>query len=263
MKSRVPVGHFEGDHVMVVDPDGARVRVAVFDRPEFLAERWDYRGGEHVGVFAPNGEGKSTLQYEILQQTAGPNLPALVLAPKPYDETLDLWAKKLDFPIVDTYPVPVHKRLSKQPGYVIRPKHNWHDVKADERAHREIFRRLIMSEMKKNPKKFGPRIVVVDEILGLSDLDLDDEMRAMLTRGRSGGLGAMGGSQKAAFIGTWWYDQIKHGFFGWTPDRRGLARLDEISGQDPGLVRAVVGCLPQFNFCYTRARGRVLCVVGP
>lgn len=247
---------------MVVDPDGNRVRVAVFPRDEFLAERWDYRGGEHVGVFAPNGGGKSTLQYQLLETTARSELPALVLAPKPYDDTMDEWGKRLEFPIVDTYPIPVHKRLSRQPGYIVRPRHTW-DLKADERNHADIFRRLIMTEMKKNPKKHGPRLVVVDEILGLMDLDLDDEMRAMLTRGRSGGLGAMGGSQKAAFIGTWWYDQTKHLFVGWTPDRRGLARLDEISGQDPGLVRAVVQCLPEFAFCYTRTRGRVLCVVGP
>lgn len=272
-RGRTPLGYFEGDRVVVVMPDGERLAVQVIPRADFIDRYWDYRPGEHVLVVAPNGNGKTTLIYQLLEATAHPKMPAYVMIAKPYDETSQQWAKGLGWPIIRDYPPPLLRRMDPPAGYMVWPKHSFHpNPRIDDWHLADVFSRLLHVEYKKNPRRHGPRIVVADEIMAVEELEtadkppirLVDQTKVMLSRGRSGGFGGIGGTQRPVEISGWWYSECKHLLYGNTPEKRALDRYDEIGGMaDPGVVRAVARCLPQFYFGYNRRRDRTMCVVGP
>lgn len=231
--------------------------VTIFEREEFLSERWHYRAGEHVTILGPTGSGKTYLAYELLGRTATPALPAIVLVMKPRDSTVTRFTKALRYRRVKFWPPPPALGAARKPaGYVLWPPHSFDPDLDDPRLQRE-FRKAILHSYRR-----GNRILFCDETYGLCDeLSLVKELRTLWTRGRSMECGLWAASQRPTHIPLWAYNQAEHLFLHNDPDKRTRERFDEIGGVDPGLVREVVAGLDKHQWLYIRRTGPALCIV--
>lgn len=235
----------------------------VIDRQEFLTQRWDYRTGDHVTVMAPTGAGKTTLLYQLLEQTARPNLPALVLVMKPRDATVTALAKRLEARRATTWP-PVMRRgpaawwSPKPRAWTVWPRHTF-DPDIDDATLHRVFRDAMRDSYKR-----GNRIVVADEVAGLAtDLGLGRDLTVLWTRGRSMDTGLWAASQRPAFVPLHAYSQAEHLFLHHDPDLRSRKRYSEIGGIDPKLILDVTSDLPKHHFLYLGRSNQRYCVITP
>jgi hypothetical protein len=233
-------------------------QVARFGRDEFLEERWNYRAGEHVTILGPTGSGKTYLAYQLLQQTASPRLPGVVLVMKPKDKTVERWTKSSGFRRIRTWPPPLRlPGMALPPGYVLWPKHSFDPERDDYTLYVE-FRKALLDSYRR-----GNRIVFADEMVGLtSELNLTREVVTLWTRGRSMGTSVWAASQKPTHIPLHAYSQASHLFLALDPDERARDRFAEIGGVDPKLVKRAVMGLAKYEWLYIRRDGPVMCVVS-
>lgn len=230
------------------------------ERQSFLTRRWVYQGGEHVTVLAPTNAGKTMLVQQLLEQSATPSLPAVVLVTKPRDATVTRWAKSAGYHTVRDWPPPPSLRRvrSKPPGFILWPKTTY-DPLVDDDWHHDVFRRGILDGYKR-----GRRITVADEAYSLSEeLRLRRELITVWTKGRSMDDGLWAASQRPAYLPLWAYSMAEHLFIAFDPDKKARERYDEIGGIDPGMVRSIVARLPRWHWLYIRRSDRTMCIVGP
>ncbi len=228
-------------------------------REEFFAECWDYEAGEHVTVLGPTGSGKTFLTQELIDHTAVPELPAVVLVMKPRDATVTRWNKTAKFTVVRNWPPGVSPWKPKKPrGWILQPRHSF-DPDRDEEQHRIIFRRAILDSYRK-----GNRILFADELFSLcKELGLEKELVTIWSKGRSMGCGLWGGTQKPTHVPLWAYSMAEHLFLANDPDKRARDRFGEIGGVDPKLVERVVLSLEKYEWLYIRRRDRTMCILRP
>ncbi|MEU9048380.1 hypothetical protein AB0D63_43330 [Kitasatospora sp. NPDC048343] len=231
--------------------------ILVIDREEFLEEYWTYQAGEHTTVLGPTGTGKTHLVFQLIEHTATPELPAVIIVMKPRDETLDNWGKRKSYRMVRDWPPQFSDRFRKKPpGYILKPDHDF-DPDIDTPRHRMIFRRAILGSYKR-----GNRILFADELYSLCDeMDLDDELVTVWTKGRSMEAGLWSTSQKPSHIPLWAYSQATHLFLAYDPDDRAQKRFAEISGVDPELVKSGVNRLEGHQWLYVNQRNRTICIL--
>lgn len=235
--------------------------VVHFERDVFLTQVWDYGPGEHVTVLAPTTGGKTHLSFQLLGQSATPDLPAVVMVMKPRDKATQQWTRKLDFLTVREWPPPKSKALFRDRpvrGWTVWPAHV-HDPAIDDPRHRALFRRVILDSYKK-----GNRILFADETYSLEEeLELSTELRTVWTKGASMGCAMWAASQRPAYISKWAY-QAHHLFLGGDPDEDTQRRLSEIGAAvDPGKVRWILPRLEKWEFLYINRDERAMCIVGP
>lgn len=231
--------------------------VRAYTRSDFVERVWAYQAGQHVTILGPTGSGKTHLAYQLLEQTAHPDLPALVLVMKPRDKTTSKFTKRVAYRKVTNWPqLPSPWRPRKPPGWVLWPKHTF-DPDVDLVEHWAVFRRAVLDSYKR-----GNRILFADETRSLErELGLNREMVTVWTKGRSMGTGIWAASQVPKFISTEAYSQASHVFLANIPDRRDQERFGEISGVDPALVRHVVQNLKRHQWLYIRQEDGAMCVV--
>lgn len=234
-------------------------RVEEFGRDEFLTERWEYKPGEHVTFLAPTQTGKTTLKFALAEQTATKKLPMISLVMKPRDKVVENWGKKLKLERVEDWPPSRVRKLVRNPnGWLVWPKHTF-DPAVDDKTLRRVFRKAILWCY-----KHGNVILDIDEILGVADeLNLDDELTAVWSRGASMGCGEWGGSQRPSGIPLHAYSQAAHLFLGFTADKRDRDRFRDISGIgiDPEYIAEIVSDLGEHEWLYIRRRGGRMCRV--
>lgn len=270
-----------------MDPDPVAVAegtpggLIMVPRATFLTQYWDYRPGEHVTMVAPTGYGKSWWKNDLLAATATPDLPAVVLATKPRDATMDRLLRRTDLRRVTTWPprdlgqVVTSQSQSKPPGWVVWPIFTG-DPRRDDAEHVRIFRRALMHPYSRNAKTrknlvgrpaarqraLKPMIIDVDEIYGVAiEMSLRREMITLWSKGRSVGIGLWGGTQRPFDVPQHAYSQPQHLFLGYTPDRRDRQRFREIGGVNPDLVMAVTERLAWRQWLYIHREQQAMCVI--
>jgi len=239
--------------------DIAGTRIRRFTRAEFLARRWQYRAGEHVAFLAPTQDGKTTLAYQLLQVTARPTLPAVVLVMKPRDPTPAAWTRHLGFIETPLWPPPKLPPWHEKPsGWTLWPKHTF-IVDIDNAHMTEQFKKALQWAYQR-----GNCIVFADEVYGiLAELEgLESDLIALWSRGGGMGTGLWSATQRPAGsqghgVPGHMYSNSKHLFLSRDPDAKSRQRYGEIGGIDPKLVSAAVLSLKRFEFFYiTRGSGQ-------
>lgn len=241
--------------------------VAFIPRDQFLADYFDYQAGEHLMIFAPTQNGKTTLLFQLVQVTATPKVPATILVTKPADKTVRSWTPKLGFKTIREWPPPVFTRLLEQPaGYVLWPKFTM-DPDRDDAHVAAVMNRCLRSQYAagRKPQGKGHSITVADEVYALcEEYKLTKPVVTILTKGGGMGVGEWGATQKPSHIPLWFYSQPTHLFIGCDTDKRARQRYGEISGNfDPALIDDIVRTLPRFHFLYINTREQTLCIIGP
>lgn len=234
------------------------MKLARFPRDEFIATRWAYKRGEHTTFIAPTGNGKTTLALQLVDKTATEQTPALVLAMKPKDETVDKFRQESRFRVVRHWP-PVFSKWSpvKPRGWILQPTHLYNE--ADDERHAQIFHRALWDSYKR-----GKRIVFADELYSLdAELGLGHPLVTIWTKGRSMGTGLWGATQKPTHVPLWAYNQATHLFLSYDPDKRARDRFREIAGVDPALIAKGVDELDEYEWVYVKRAGRrsTVCIV--
>lgn len=235
------------------------LRIVRIPRDDFLSRYWSYRMGEHVTFIAPTGNGKTTLAFQLLNRTATPELPALVLAMKPKDKTVADFRQETGFRLVRSWPPPYSLWQPAKPrGWVLWPRHSFNPY-VDNPRHAQIFSRALLDSYKR-----GKRIVFADEVYSLEqELGLDEETICLWTKGRSMGTGLWSATQKPTHVSLWAYNQATHLFLSYDPDKRSRDRFREIAGVDPLLIARGVEELDEYEWLYVKRAGRrsTLCII--
>lgn len=228
-----------------------------YTRDDFVSRVWRYRSGEHVTILGPTKSGKTHLAYQLLERTASPEIPAMVMVMKPRDKTTRKFMKGVVHREVTSWPQPPSIwRPHKPPFWIVWPRHAF-DPDIDAYAHYQVFRSLILDSYKR-----GKRILFADETRSLErELGLSRELVTVWTKGRSMECGLWAASQVPKFISTEAYSQVEHVFLANIPDQRDQERFGEISGVDPYLVRHVVQQLKRHEWLYIRQEDRTMCIV--
>lgn len=238
----------------------SEAQVVTFDRDEFIKEVFDYRPGEHVTFLAPTGGGKTQFAFQLLGETATPDLQASILVMKPRDSTVTRFCKEFGFRTIRDWPPTTINRIQKKPpGYAVWPKEST-DLYADKMRHRAIFERTINDNYRK-----GKKIIFADETYSLEkEMDLTEELNRVWTKGRSMDCGLWASSQRPAWMSRFAY-QAHHLFLGKDPDVDTQKRYGEIGGGvDPNLVRSLTASLRKFQFVYIYRdgpNGSAICIV--
>ncbi|MER6059481.1 hypothetical protein [Streptomyces albidoflavus] len=230
--------------------------VVRYGRGVFLDQVWRYRPGEHVTILGPTGNGKTHLAQALLERTCSPELPAVSLILKPRDATVTKWAKAAGFRKTAAWPpAPPIFGTQKPNGWVVWPRFSY-DPARDDPQHYRLFRTAILDSYRK-----GNRVLFADETVGLQELGLTDELRAVWRQGRSMKCGLWAASQTPTHISPLAYSQAQHLFLGYISDKRAQERFGEISGMDEYLIRHTVKNLKRHEWLYIRQEDRTLCVV--
>jgi energy-coupling factor transporter ATP-binding protein EcfA2 len=227
-------------------------------REEFIEDVFvpGYEPGQHVAIMGPTRSGKTTLAYELLDRIASPDLPAYVLVMKPRDDVVVDWSKLAGFRKTERWP-PVFQRAykkkgggfgKKQRGWVVWPKHGLRDIRQDNAMLKREFSRVLTECYRK-----GKRIVFADEIVGLVDLGLKDELEAIWMRGGSMECGLWAASQRPFNAPVIMYGSSAHLLIFKDGDRRSIERYRDIGGLDEetqARIPTVIAGLKKHEFLY-------------
>lgn len=252
------------------------------DRQAFLHDIWDYQPGEHVLFSEPTQGGKTHLAFQLLEK-ANHIKPPAVLVMKPRDATPARWTKQLGYREVKEWPPRPSFLHSDPPGYTLWPPHEMGlDRASMERTNANLthqFRRCLLDTYKS-----GDRAVFCDEIYGLlGELELQDELLMLLTRGSGMGAGLWSATQKAGGtvgrpIPGHFFSSPTHLFLGHDKTKAAQERAGDIGGVDPKFVADTVAHLrihqiptpggvkpfaPVSDKLYINKNGPWLCVIGP
>jgi hypothetical protein len=255
------------------------VRIARYEREEFLTRKLDYQGGQHVGMWEPTEGGKTHLAYQMadVAMRQNPHLRFVSIMPKSRSPATRRWAAKLNLKIIDSWPPPWSP--SKPRGYVLWPRHLTGVPVEVKRAHlTQVIRKCMDDQFQE-----GDSITLADDIyVQAVILGLNMDCEEFWTAGAEGKAGLWGPNQKPSgtigggSVSTFSYNSPTHLIFGNDTDERNQKRFAEIGGGvDPKLVSSIVTNLRRFPVntpdgmkrisekLYIDKRGPYMCIIGP
>lgn len=256
------------------------MRLARFDRQEFIDHYWRYEPGEHAYFCEPTQQGKSYFINQLLAKT----LPELEetrfvsLMPKPRDPATSYWAPRLGLKIIDRWPPPGSWPGRKPAGYVLWPRHL---KKADVKANREHLAAVMRPALRDQYWKGNTLTFADDAHIVAVMLGLNDQLEEHLTAGSAMPAGLWlanqkpSGSAATGSLTSFAYSAPTHLVFGHDPDERNIHRFSQIGGVDPEMVAWTVRRLPVHQVqtpsgrknisekLYIHKGGPWMCIVGP
>lgn len=251
------------------------MRIQRFDRQEFLARRFRYYPGEHLGMWEPTQGGKTHFMYQLAEvaMRQNPHLRVVSAMPKSRSPATRRWAEHLDLKIIDRWPPPVS--LGKPAGYVLWPRHLKGAEVPVNRAHlTSHFRRMLASQYQE-----GDSLTMADDVYILAVLlGLNMDCEEFWTAGSEGGAGLWAPNQKPSgtigggSVSSFSYNSPTHLIFGPDSDVRNQKRFSEIGGGvDPQLIASIVPALGKHRIgtknitdkLYVHKGGPWMCIIGP
>jgi hypothetical protein len=205
----------------------------------FVTRYLQWLPGEHFALIGPTGQGKTTMEMNLL-----PLRPfVVVFATKPADATMDAlirggYVKMERWQSLDAnqYPRRVLWPNATRLGSEVHQKEVFHD--AFDRIYRE-----------------GHWTVALDETWYIiNKLNLSDDVRTYLLQARSLGISLLAATQRPAFVPLEIYDQSTHLMFWRDNDENNLRRLSGISWRSADLIRNLVSELERFQVLYINTR---------
>lgn len=237
----------------------------VFPRKEFAKERFAYKAGQHVVFAGPTQNGKTSLAFDLLEECATVEVPALVVVSKPTDPVTSKRGKQLDYRRVEDWPPKTTMkeiRDGKPRGYLLWPRFG--DMDNDVANAKEITSRFLSHTYANGARNKKAIIVLDDTYLKAKVLGLDRQMTTIHAMAGAMGLGAWTFIQKPTGAGETMliaYSSADHLFLFYEPDKHYRERYGEIGGVDPKLVERVVMSLKEYQALYIRRAGRFMCIV--
>lgn len=175
---------------------------------------------------------------------------------KPADKTAMGWNDKLGFEVTESWPP--RKKFWKQNepnGYTLKPPHTFDPSVDNERIGKE-FRSAML-----HGYKTGDTILFLDEVFGVAELKLQNELSAILSRGAGMGCGAWmcvqrgSGTMQTSIPGFVW-SQPYHNFFAHSSNKSDKEKYADMNGDfPPEWVHSTVSSLGSYEFLYTNAEG--------
>jgi hypothetical protein len=233
---------------------------AVIEQDVFIRDYWSPDPGQHITLIGPNGCGKTTLGLRLLAKARElhPRTRGVVLAMKPHrgprsqgrrstgDATVANLTRQYGGRITREWP-PLPVPWRREPAWwTFWPRHSM-DPEVDNAMHKEAFRGALLDAYAS-----GDHFVFGDEAYGLAhDLDLEDPMVAILSRGRSMHTSGMFATQRPAHVPLHMYSEGRHFFLWRMNDARAYDRIREIGGSvDPRTVVQILSGLRRHECLY-------------
>ena len=219
--------------------DAPRVEWSVFLRDEL-----QWKAGEHFALIGPTGQGKTTMELNLL-----PLHPYVtVFATKPRDVTMDY--------LIQTGYVKFERWHSADPRQYPR-RVLWPDATRIDSTERqaEVFHHAFGAIYRE-----GGWTVALDETWYVNNiLKLGMDIKTYLLQARSLGISLLCATQRPAYIPLEIYDQSTHLMFWRDNDERNLERISGIGWRSANLIRELVSGLERFQVLYINTRtGRML-----
>jgi len=228
------------------------------DRDTFLDDYWPgiYKGGQHVLLTgATQRSGKSTLGYQLLEAIPENLADKQAWCMKPRDRTVAAATQRMGFKEVDNWPPVKYPWQAEPKGYTVWPKHTFDPAKDNERL-TKVFRGAMLDAYRK-----GDTILFLDEVFGIAELGLQDELSSILSRGAGMGCAAWmsvqrgSGTQQVSLPGFIW-SQPYHNFIAHSSNRNDRQKYADMNGDyDPQWIEATVLNLRPYHFLYLNADG--------
>ena len=227
------------------------MRLARFDRDEFVGHRFDWNRGEHLYACEPSGQGKSRLIGDLIERVLPEydDLRFASLMPKPRDLATTELVSRLGLKVTDRWPPPPRwPGQQKPPGYVLWPKHLKDAEPKDNRAHIAGIMRPCVKDMYwgGNSLLFADDAHIAAVLCGLNP-EFEEHLTAGTAMDAALWLANQkpSGSQATGSLTTFAYSAPTHWIFGHDSEERNLRRFAEIgSGMNSDLIVDIVKHLP-------------------
>lgn len=241
-----------------------------FPRPEFCQRRWHYKAGQHVVFGGPSQiAGKTTLCFDLLEETATPELPAWIVVSKPTDPVTQKRGHELDFRFVRQWPVPrkISELWNGRPsGYVIWP--SFGDIDEDMSSAGLITSKFMSdrySASARNEKNSAGIMVMDDTMVKAKIMHLDGKMVTVLAMAGAMKIGLWVFVQRPTDSGRtplWAFENAQHFFLSKGGDENMRKRYAEIAGIHWRDFTEIVRSLKPFEFIYIDKVNEFICIVG-